>query len=175
MRRCWYRELIDEMREENARRRAEHERWLVEFDEYREEWRARVDADQSESRERLDAAQREWRARLDADQREWRARLDADQSEWRARHDADQREWRARFAAQRADFAAMREDQRRRFDAIEAAMENDKRVTREILLELREGREMIRDMRHGIQANTEGLLRVLDDLRRNDGPSTASA
>jgi hypothetical protein len=133
-------------------------------DEYREEWRARVDADQSE-----------WRARLDANQSEWRARLDADQSEWRARHDADQREWRARFAAQRADFAAMREDQRRRFDAIDAAMENDKRVTREILLELREGREMIRDMRHGIQANTEGLRRVLDDLRRNDGPSTASA
>jgi hypothetical protein len=30
-------------------------------------------------------------------------------------------------------------------------------------------------MRHGIQANTEGLLRVLDEFRRNDGPAAAGA
>ncbi len=28
-------------------------------------------------------------------------------------------------------------------------------------------------MRHGIQANTEGLLRVLDEFRRGDGPAAA--
>jgi hypothetical protein len=84
-------------------------------------------------------------------------------------------ELRQRAAEQRAELRAVRSDQKRRFDAIDAAMENDRRVTREMVLELREGREMLRDMRHGIQANTEGLLRVLDELRRDDGPSAASA
>jgi len=43
------------------------------------------------------------------------------------------------------------------------------------VLEIRENTEMLRDMRHGIQANTEGLLRVLDAFRRGDGPSPAGA
>jgi hypothetical protein len=30
-------------------------------------------------------------------------------------------------------------------------------------------------MRHGVQANTEGLLRVLDELRRSDGPDAVGA
>ncbi|MEA2363642.1 MAG: hypothetical protein QOD71_2787 [Thermoleophilaceae bacterium] len=76
---------------------------------------------------------------------------------------------------QRIELRALREDQKRRFDAIDVAVENDRRVTREILLELREGRAMLRDMRRGIQANTEGLLRVLDEFRRDDGPGPAAA
>jgi hypothetical protein len=63
----------------------------------------------------------------------------------------------------------------RRFDAIDATMENDKRMTREIILELRQGREMLRDIQHGMRSNTEGLLRVLEELRRGDGPSAAGA
>jgi hypothetical protein len=112
----------------------------------------------------FDEYKMEWRAQVEAD----RAQVEANRMEWRARADADRMEWRARADAERAE-------QKRRFDAIDAAMENDKRVTREILLELREGRAMLRDMRHGIQANTEGLLRVLDELRRDDGPAAASA
>jgi hypothetical protein len=42
-------------------------------------------------------------------------------------------------------------------------------------IELREQTALITDVRHGIQANTEGLLRVLDEMRRNDGPSPAGA
>jgi hypothetical protein len=84
----------------------------------------------------------------------------------RARHDAWLVEWRARTAERERE-------QKRRFDAIDAAVENDKRVTREMLLELREGRAMLRDLRHGIQSNTEGLLRVLDRLDRGDGPTAA--
>jgi hypothetical protein len=84
-------------------------------------------------------------------------------------------ELRQRAEQQRVELRALRDDQKRRFDAIDAAMENDRRVTREILLELREGRAMLRDMRHGIQANTEGLLRVLDEFRRDDGPAAAGA
>jgi hypothetical protein len=76
---------------------------------------------------------------------------------------------------QRIELRALREDQKRRFDAIDVAIENDRRVTREMLLELREGRAMLRDMRRGIQANTEGLLRVLDEFRRDDGPAAAGA
>jgi hypothetical protein len=102
MRRRWYRDLIDEMREENRARREEHERWLV--------------------------------------------------------------EWRVQAA-----------EQRRRFDAIDAAMENDKRVTRDMIIDLREQTAILRDARQGIQANTEGLLRILDEMRRNDGPSPAGA
>jgi hypothetical protein len=102
MRRRWYRDLIDEMREENRARREEHERWLV--------------------------------------------------------------EWRVQAA-----------EQRRRFDAIDAAMENDKRVTRDMIIDLREQTAILRDARQGIQANTEGLLGILDEMRRNDGPSPAGA
>ncbi len=54
-------------------------------------------------------------------------------------------------------------------------MENDKRVTLDMLLELRQGRETLRDIQDGIRANTEGLLRVLDELRRSDGPNPAGA
>jgi hypothetical protein len=82
---------------------------------------------------------------------------------------------REELARHRVEFGEHREEQRRRFDAIDAAIENDRRMTREILMELREGREMLRDMRHGIQATTEGLLRVLDEFRRGDGPAGAGA
>ncbi len=75
----------------------------------------------------------------------------------------------------RTELRALREDQKRRFDAIDTAMENDRRVTREIVLELREGQALLRDMRHGIQTTTEGLHRVLDEFRRGDGPSAANA
>ena len=34
---------------------------------------------------------------------------------------------------------------------------------------------MLADVQQGIQANTEGLLRVLDELRRGDGPTPAGA
>jgi hypothetical protein len=44
-----------------------------------------------------------------------------------------------------------------------------------MVLELRDGREILHDIRHGIQANTAGLLRVLDELRRGDDPSPAGA
>jgi predicted phage gp36 major capsid-like protein len=81
---------------------------------------------------------------------------------------------RAELQALHAEQRALRADQQRRFDAIDAALANDKRVTREILLELRQGREMLRDIQHGIRSNTDGLLRVLDELRREDGPSAAA-
>ena len=52
-------------------------------------------------------------------------------------------------------------------------MQNDKQVTRRMVLELREQTVRLHDLRHGIQANTEGLLRVFDELRREDGPGAA--
>jgi hypothetical protein len=54
-------------------------------------------------------------------------------------------------------------------------MENDKRVTREMILELREGRQHDRDMRNEMRAQREGLLRILDEFRRRDGPDPAGA
>jgi hypothetical protein len=68
----------------------------------------------------------------------------------------------------------------------QARFQNSQAVLREMVLELREGREVLqqmkaemkaefKDIRDGIRANTEGLLRILDELRREDGPSAAGA
>ena len=61
-------------------------------------------------------------------------------------------------------------------------IEDTRAVTREMVLEMREGRgalgdmrDAIADMRDAIQANTAGLLRVLDEMRRDDGGSPAGA
>ena len=89
-------------------------------------------------------------------------------AERRAESDRRHAEWQVEHAA----FLA---DQKRRFDRIDASMENDKRVTREMILELREGREHDRDMRDEMRAQREGLLRILDEFRRRDGPDPAGA
>jgi predicted nucleic acid-binding Zn-ribbon protein len=64
----------------------------------------------------------------------------------------------------------------------QARFQNSQAVMREMLLELRDGREILgqikaelKDIGDGIRANTEGLLRVLAELRREDGPSAAGA
>jgi hypothetical protein len=57
----------------------------------------------------------------------------------------------------------------------QARFQNSQAVMREMVLELREGRAIFKDIQDGIRANTEGLLRVLDELRRDDGPSPAGA
>jgi hypothetical protein len=144
--------MLDEMREEHRLQREVLQRW-AEQGERRDE----------ERDEELRLRDEELRLRDE----EFRLRDEA----LRLRDE----ELRQLAERHRAELKALREDQKRRFDAMDAAMENDRRVTRDIILELREGQAMLRDMRHGIQANTEGLLRVLDELRRNDGPSTASA
>lgn len=64
----------------------------------------------------------------------------------------------------------------REFKLTRASVENNTRVTREILLELREHRPILDRIDHGVQSNTEGLLHVLDELRNGpDGPGTAPA
>jgi hypothetical protein len=57
----------------------------------------------------------------------------------------------------------------------QARFEESKSVLRNLAVELRDGRAILDDIRHGIQANTEGLLRVLDEFRRGDGPAGAGA
>jgi hypothetical protein len=50
------------------------------------------------------------------------------------------------------------------------------RVNREILLELRDHRTILERIDHGVQANTQGLMHVLDELRNGrGGPGTAPA
>jgi hypothetical protein len=49
-------------------------------------------------------------------------------------------------------------------------------VNREILLELRDHRTILERIDHGVHANTEGLMHVLDELRNGrGGPGTAPA
>jgi hypothetical protein len=56
-----------------------------------------------------------------------------------------------------------------------SAIQENRSVTRELIVQLREDRKVLDDIRHGIQANTAALLRVLDELRRGEGPSPAGA
>ena len=85
--------------------------------------------------------------------------------------------------AARAEFRADLEARHRRWSRelderhgdLRHLLLNERQVTREMLLELRRGREILADIQHGIRANTEGLLRILDELRREDGPGTAKA
>jgi hypothetical protein len=80
-------------------------------------------------------------------------------------------EIREELRLNREEHRLNREEHRRN----QARFESTRAVMREMLLEWREGREILTDIRHGIQANTEGLLRVLDELRRSNGPSAAGA
>ena len=82
---------------------------------------------------------------------------------------------RERAAVHQRELRALRADHKHRFDKIDAATENDKRTTREILLELQRAREHDRDQRDEMRAQREGLLRILDEMRRDDGPSPAGA
>jgi hypothetical protein len=125
---------------------------------------------------------RRWRAEFERTRREsdlrhaeWLRQFEKECRASDRRHDDRVRESDRRHADWQAKHAAFLADQKRRFDRIDAAMENDKRVTREMILELREGREHDRDMRDEMRAQREGLLRVLDEFRRNDGPSAAGA
>jgi hypothetical protein len=145
MRRRWHRELIEQMREENRRRREEHQRWLEENRRRREEHQRWLE----ENRRRREAHER-WLV-------EWREESKRWLVEWRAREEADAKE------------------QKRRFDSLDAAMENDKRVTREIVLELQAARARDKDMLSEMRAQRQGLLRMLDRLDGNDGPSPAGA
>ena len=59
---------------------------------------------------------------------------------------------------------------------MQAAVENNTRVTREILVELREQRPILDRIDHGVQSSNEGLMHVLDELRNGrGGPGTAPA
>jgi hypothetical protein len=99
---------------------------------------------------------------------QFRAEMKAKHERWRAELDA-------RYEKILDEFGVSRQEQRRGFGAVNAAIENDRQVTRQMLLQLQELMDIAIDTRHGIQSNTEGLLRVLDELRREDGPSAAGA
>ena len=114
---------------------------------------------------------RRWRAEFERTRRE----SDLRHAEWLRQFEKECRASDRRHAEWQVEHAAFVAEQKRRFDRIDAAMENDKRVTREMILELREGREHDRDMRGEMRAQREGLLRILDEMRRNDGPSAAEA
>jgi hypothetical protein len=64
----------------------------------------------------------------------------------------------------------------REFKLTRTSVENNTRVTREILLELREQRPILEHIDHGVQSNTDGLMHVLDELRNGrGGPRPAPA
>ena len=107
--------------------------------------------------------------------RRWRQEFEQTRRESDRRHAERRAESDRRHAEWQVEHAAFLADQKRRFDRIDAAMENDKRVTREMILELREGREHDRNRRDEMRAQREGLLRILDEFRRRDGPDPAGS
>jgi hypothetical protein len=92
-----------------------------------------------------------------------------------AQHECWRKELDERFGKIPAEFDVTRRDQERGLGRVTAAIENDRQVTREMLEELRDHREFLIDIRHGIRSNTEGLLHVLDELRRENGDEPAGA
>jgi hypothetical protein len=64
----------------------------------------------------------------------------------------------------------------REFKLTRTSVENNTRVTREIVLELREQRPILEHIDHGVQSNIDVLMHVLDELRNGrGGPGTAPA
>ena len=57
----------------------------------------------------------------------------------------------------------------RGFGETRAAVENNTRVTREILVELRGQRPILDRIDHGVQSSNEGLMHVFDELRDGRG------
>jgi hypothetical protein len=100
---------------------------------------------------------------------------EAFRAEVHAQHERWREEFDERFGKIPEEFDVTRREQQRGLGGVTAAIENDRQVTREMLEELREHREFLIDIRHGIRSNTAGLLHVLDELRREDGPSAAGA
>jgi hypothetical protein len=73
-------------------------------------------------------------------------------------------------------FAEMRRESHKGFADVLGAIHNLQQVNREILIELRDHRTILGRIDHGVQANTEGLMHVLDELRNGrGGPGTAPA
>ncbi len=69
-----------------------------------------------------------------------------------------------------------RELSRREHEQTRSAIHNVQQVNRAMLLELRDHRAILDRIDHGVQANTQGLLHVLDELRNGrSGPGTAPA
>ena len=64
---------------------------------------------------------------------------------------------------------------RREHQLNRAAMENNNRILRELLLQREEDRRFLERIEQGIHAQTQGLLHVLDELRGGRGPGTAPA
>ena len=84
-------------------------------------------------------------------------------------------EIRSEHELNRQQYRELHEITMREIRLNRAAFQDSRTVTRELIVQLREDRDVLADIRQSIQANTEGLLRVLDELRRGDGPSPASA
>lgn len=64
---------------------------------------------------------------------------------------------------------------RREHQLNRAAMENNTRVLRELLLQREDDRKILERIEQGIHAQTQGLLHVLDELRGGRGPGAAPA
>ena len=95
------------------------------------------------------------------------------------RWDVELREWdaaaRRRAAAHGQELRALRSEVKRGFDAVDEGAQRDERATEEIMAELRAARERDREERDEMRAQREGLLRILDEMRRDDGPRPAGA
>ena len=98
------------------------------------------------------------------------ARLGELLEELRTQHELDREANRHEHEQTRASFALVSRREHERTCASFA------HVNPEILLELRDHRTILERIDHGVQANTQGLVHVLDELRNGrSGPGTAPA
>ena len=81
-----------------------------------------------------------------------------------------------RLAEMTEELRSQRRDNAREHELTRAAIFNVQQVNREILLELRDHRTVLERIDHGVEASTQGLMHVLDELRNGrGGPDTAPA
>jgi hypothetical protein len=99
---------------------------------------------------------------------------DAFRAQQRAEEERQRAELDARFGKIADAIDITREEQRRGFGGVTSDMNNSRQTTREMLLKLDKLGRDLDDIQFGIRANTAGLLHVLDELRREDGPSAAA-
>ena len=92
-------------------------------------------------------------------------------NEYMARGNELMEQIREEHRLNREEHRLNREEHRRNREFIGDATQ----MLRTLVLDLREDRRILRDIEHGVRAQTEGLLHVLDELRRRDDPGGPAA
>ena len=95
-------------------------------------------------------------------------------NEHMARNSELMAEIREEHRLSREQYRRLNEQNMREYLLSRAAVENNTALLRQLMLQREEDRKILERVEHGIAAQTDGLLRVLDEMR-GGGPRAADA